>query len=413
MPGIKPFAGYLVSAEKASAVVSPAYDSVSAEQRRQFAEQNPGNFLNTMRLLEDYPEGTRPPQHELLETNRSNLHRLLSDGSFDLLPRPSLFLYQLDTGEHVQTGVVCEIGISEYEQDRVRRHESTRRDKEDLLVDYLDVVGAVSSPICLTYAGDNRIDRLVDRLCREPADLEFSSEDGIRHRIWSVPEAAGSGQLTAFFREISTVYLTDGHHRAASSHRYAERMRERQACTEDASCSQLLVVLFPDDQLRLLPFHRCIRDMNGRTVPQLIAELERNFVVEELSGCPSFQPARHGEFGMFLRDTWYRLSVKPGHLDTGDPVRSLDVVILQDLVLDSILGIKDMRSDSRLDYIAGVGGMESIRNKVSEGWEIVFTCHATSIDQLMAVADAGALMPPKSTYFDPKPRSGIFVRIRS
>ncbi len=413
MPGIKPFAGYLVSAEKASAVVSPAYDSVSAEQRRIFAEQNPGNFLNTMRLLEDYPEDARPLQHELLQTNRSNLHRLLSDGSFDLLDRPSLFLYQLDTGEHVQTGVVCEIGIDEYEQNRVRKHESTRQDKEDLLVDYLDVVGAASSPICLTYSGDGRINRLVGRICHGPADLEFSSEDGVRHRIWPVSDEADSRRLTDFFREVGTVYLTDGHHRAASSHRYAERMRARQTGTGDSSFDQLLVVLFPNDQLRLLPFHRCTRDMNGRSVTQLIEELEQNFVVEELPGYTVFQPSQHGEFGMFVQETWYRLNVKPGCLNTGDPVRSLDVSVLQDLILDSVLGIKDMRSDSRLDYIAGVSGMEGIRSKVSEGWKVVFTCHATSIDQLMAVADAGSLMPPKSTYFDPKPRSGIFVRIRS
>jgi uncharacterized protein (DUF1015 family) len=412
MPKIKSFDGYLVNVDQAQAVVSPAYDSVSPEQRRKFAEENPHNFLNTMRLMEDFPDDSQPTQDELLELNRKNLQSLLKDGSFDCLPSPCLFLYQLDTGSHVQTGVVCEVGVDEYEQGKVRKHENTRSDKEDLLANYQKVVGASSSPICLTYAQSFDIDHYVSSLIDGPADLEFVSEDNVTQKVWCIEDASQQAELTRLFATIEITYLTDGHHRAASGRRYAEIMREQSGNQGDEPYNQMLVALFPDNQLNLLPFHRCVKDLNGLSIDELLNKLEQSFVVTKAQSQISFEAHEHGEFGMFVHDTWYRLVVKPEYVDQTDPVNSLDVAILQNLILDPVLGIKDMRSDNRLDYVAGVSGEQGIRQKCSEGWEVVFACFATSIDQLMHVADAGALMPPKSTYFDPKPRSGIFVRLK-
>ncbi|WP_424946209.1 DUF1015 domain-containing protein [Candidatus Spongiihabitans sp.] len=420
MPKIKAFAGYLVNAARAKQVVSPAYDSVSPQQRRQFAEANPQNFLNTMRLLEDFPADARPTQSQLLSSNKANLDKLLDDGSYEKLKTPCLFVYQLGSGAHVQTGVVCEIGIEEYEKGLVRKHENTRSDKEDLLTRYQKVVGVSSSPICLAYSQSDAIDDYVARLIEKPDDLEFISEDGaeqvVKQRVWRIENSVEQQKLIALFSKIEVTYLTDGHHRAASGYRYAEMMREqhnnRGGNHGDEPYNQLLVALFPDNQLNLLPFHRCVKDLNGLDETQIVAALRACFAVKKLRGQTAFDASQHGEFGMYINQNWYRLNVLPQCIEQTDPVNSLDVTLLQNLILEPIFGIKDMRGDARLDYIAGVSGDAGIKQKCSEGWKVVFACYATSIEQLMKVADADLLMPPKSTYFDPKPRSGIFVRLK-
>ncbi len=412
MTRIKAFDGYLVNASRASEVVSPAYDSVSPEQRRLFAEQNPHNFLNTMRLLEDYPADNQPSSEQLLLNNKSSLDKLLQDGSFDLLPHQCMFLYQLQSGEHVQTGLVCEVGVEEYEQGKLRKHENTRSDKEDLLTNYQKVVGASSSPICLTYPQNDAIDKVINQFLENDPDLEFISEDGVIQKIWCVENSNDQQHLMDLYSNIDVTYLTDGHHRAASGRRYAEFMREENGNTGDEPYNHFLVALFPDNQLNLLPFHRCVKDLNGLSETQIVEALGKCFDVKHLSDQTGFESSQHGEFGMYINNNWYQLNLKPECVDRSDPVNSLDVTLLQNLILDPILGIKDMRSDPRLDYVAGVSGNEGILQKCSEGWAVIFACYATSIEQLMDVADVDALMPPKSTYFDPKPRSGIFVRLK-
>ena len=412
MPEIKPFDGFLINADHAREVVSPAYDSVSPQQRRIFAENNPRNFLNTMRLLEDLPDETRPTAEQLLLSNKENLDKLLADGSFDALEQPCLFIYQLDTGEHVQSGVVCEVPVREYEQGAMRKHENTRSDREDLLAQYQAVVGASSSPICLTYNQNPDIDRCVQQIIENRPDLEFSGTDGVHQRIWGIADRKLQARLVELFGPIKTTYLTDGHHRAASGYRYARIMRDKYGNTGDEPWNQLLVALFPDNQLELLPFHRCVKDSNGLTETAIVDALKTCFEVRKLSDQTGLEPTRHGEFGMYLNNGWYRLNVKPEYAKRDNPVESLDVTILQNLILEPILGITDMRSNPRLGYIAGTNTDEDVKQKCEEGWDLVFTCHATSMSQLMDVADSGALMPPKSTCFDPKCRSGIFVRLK-
>ena len=412
MPRIKAFDGFLVSADRAADVVSPAYDAVSPEQRRIFAEAHPSNFLNTMRLLEDFAEENRPSPDDLLNLNKQNLDKLLSDGSFDAVDQPCLFIYQLETDSHTQTGVVCEVGVNEYEDQKLRKHENTRSDKEDLLAQYQKVVGVSSSPICLTYAQRPEIKAYLEAKTSTDSDLDFTSEDGVRQKVWCVESPEEQQQLVDLFAPIEITYLTDGHHRAASGQRFAEMMRQEHGNNGDEPHNQLLVALFSDRQLNCLPFHRCVKDLNGMSEEQLVAALEQDFEVEAVSHNPDFAPTAHGQFGMLVNDNWYSLTIKEGRVNTSNPVSSLDVSILQDFILDPVLGIKDMRSDKRLDYVAGVSGNEGLRQKMSEGWAVCFACFATSIDQLMMVADAGELMPPKSTYFDPKARSGIFVRRR-
>lgn len=416
MPLIKAFDGYLVKPAFAATVVSPAYDSVSAEQRRQFAEANPDNFINTMRLQEDFAEHERPTYEQLLATNQQQLQALLNKGAFNELSEPGMFIYQLGSQHHLQTGIVCEVGVDDYENGRLKKHENTRRAKEDLLARYQEVVGASSSPICLTYCSNADIDACIQQLIQHQPDLDFTTDDGEIQRVWRITAPAQLQRLQQLFESVDDTYLTDGHHRAASGQRYAELMRQRHGNTTEAPYNQLLVALFPDYQLNLLPFHRCVRDLNGLSVEALLQALTERFDVEAQHDGEVYQPEGHGEFGMWVNQQWYRLirrnNTAPADHTAANPVDTLDVSILQNDILDPILGIEDVRDDSRLGYIAGVSGDAGIQQTIEEGWALVFTCYATSIQQLMDVADANALMPPKSTYFDPKPRSGIFVRLK-
>lgn len=421
MPRIRAFDGYLVDPAHAAQVVSPAYDAVSPSMRRQFAEENPQNFLNTMRLREDFPIDAQPSVENLLALNKARLDELLSNGSFNHFTQPSMFIYRLSADNHTQTGVVCEVAVDEYHHGRVRKHENTRSDKEDLLMRYQQVVGVSSSPICIAHPRDEAIEKLLDEATQQPPMLDFISPDGVAQKVWRIQNAAQQ-ELQDLFERIKITYLTDGHHRAAAGWRYAQTRRghdenhaENQANNqasdhENEPYNQLLVALFSAEQLSLLPFHRAVKDLNGLSEEALVSALNKDFIVQEMSDCATFEPARHGEFGMLLDTRWYRLRIREQLVDAADPVHSLDVSLLQNHILEPLLGIADTRSDPRLDYVSGVAGGEGLRQKCADGWAVCFACFATSIAQLMAVADAGALMPPKSTYFTPKANSGIFIR---
>ena len=409
MPRIRAFDGYLVDPAHAVEVVSPAYDAVSPQMRREFADAHPRNYINTMRLLADFPADAQPTVDELLAYNKANLDALLSGGAFNRIEKPCLFIYQLATDTHCQTGVVCEVSVDEYAHGRLRKHENTRSDKEDLLALYQRVVGVSSSPICLAHAHDDGVERALAELTAAPPALDFVSGDGVAQRVWRIDDAAAQRRLQDLFARIDTTYLTDGHHRAAAGWRYARMRRESGTNRGDEPYNQLLVALFSARQLNLLPFHRAVADLNGLSEMQLVDALQRDFEVQAVAG-ESFAPSRHGEFGMLVGDRWYRLRMREGLIDADDPADSLDVSILQHHILAPLLGIADMRSDPRLDYVSGVSGNDGLRRKCADGWAVCFACFATSIDQLMKVADAGGLMPPKSTYFDPKARSGIFIR---
>ncbi|MGI9319556.1 MAG: DUF1015 domain-containing protein [bacterium] len=412
MPRIKAFEGYLIKNEYAAETVAPEYDTVPAEQRRAFADANPDNFINTMRLREDFNPASPPSPDELLEFNRRNLQRLLKEGFFSQINKPCIYIYQLIHGQNEQTGVVCEISADEYEHGHVRKHENTRRDREDLLAHYQKVVGVASCPISLAYPENPAIDEFIKQQVQQPPMLDFTTGDDVHQRVWCIEDNATQQQFSTLFEQVENTYLTDGHHRAASGWRYAEMMRESSGNTGDEPYNQLLVALFSDHELNLLPFHRCVRDFGETTPEEFLNALDENFEVSVPENQDAFEPDQHGEFGMFLDSTWFRLRVRPEIVDQDDPVASLDVSILQDRILGPLLDIHDFRSDPRLGYVPGVEGKEGLEQKVREGWAVSFACFATSMDQLMHVADAHALMPPKSTYFDPKTRSGVFVRLK-
>lgn len=411
MPHISAFDSWLVKQEHASKTVAPSYDAVSARERQKFAIKNPDNFLNTMRLMEDFRDDERPERDELLLRNRRVLDRLLDSESFEYQCEPSLFLYQLVFGKHTQTGVVCEVPINEYDSGNIRKHEKTLIDKESLLANYLRVVGVSSSPICLTYPQSDSIDTLVSQICEQRATLNFQSFDSVEQRIWQIQDPNTQSELIDLFSNIKITYLTDGHHRAASGSRFSKTILNESDGQASPSTQKLLVALFPNNQLRLLPFHRSVRDFNGKNAQQILEELAEDFKITRLNQ-DRFVSCHHGEFGLFLESEWYRLEFRHNISNFTNPVDQLDATILQNYILGPVFGIQESRNDPRLEYVPDVGGENVIRDKVAEGWPVILVMHAASIEQLMAVADANELMPPKSTYFDPKPRSGIFVRRR-
>ncbi len=412
MTRIRAFDGLLVKKSRVETVVSPAYDSLSPDQRHSFAVEHPQNYINAMHSLDEYPENSRPTLQELLAINSANLKKMLERGDFEPLPRPAIFVYTLAADDHQQTAVVCEIPIEHYDTGKVLKHEHTRSDKEDLLVQYLDVVGASSSPVCLAYKDNADINALLKKTTAStPPLLNFCAHDDVEQVLWRIEDAQVIQHLQELFSKIEKTYLTDGHHRFAACSRYAHKCRSRNSSySADDRFNYVLVALLSADELRILPFNRCVRDLNGMNTAQFLRRMAENFAVEPVTGTDAAPDKLH-QFGMYVENKWYRLTPRFLPCSKQNPVNLLDVTILQEQILNPILGIADARSDKRLDYVAGDAGLAGVEQKSAQGWAVGFACHPTTMVQLMQVADSGAVMPPKSTFFDPKMRSGLFLRL--
>ena len=408
MPTLRPFAAWLVEPAFAGEVVAPAYDSLTPQERYEFAEAHPRSYLNAMRALEEFPPGRRPTLEELLAANADTLERFLSEGRFRYRAEPCLYLYRMEVGDDVQTGVVGEVSVEDYRRGLLKKHENTRSDREDRLARYLYTVGAASSPVSLAYRQDDAVDAMVAAEVGGPPALVYDADDGVRHCIWRIEDEARNARLAEAFAAIPCAYLTDGHHRCAATSRYAaQREEENPAHSGDEPYNFMLAALFPHDQLRIHPFNRCVRDLDGSRPEVFMETLRDAFEVTPIES-GELRSDEPGCFSMRLDERFYRLRVRPG-IVPDDPAGSLDVNILQERILRPLLGIEDPRSDPRLDYRPGDFDPQSLGRLRDEGWRLAFATCPPSIDALMAVADAGETMPPKSTFFVPKLRSGIFV----
>ncbi len=415
MPTVLPFRGYLVAPERVCDVVAPAYDALTPAQRNRYAREHPDNYVNAMRSLEEFPAAERPSLDELLEENRRNLESLLAQGAFRDTGAPCLFVYRLRADGHEQVGLVGEVPVAEYDLDVIKKHEYTQTNREDQLARYNDVVGAASSPVCLTYTHHPGIDAVTRQIMKSPPAIDFVADDGVAQSIWCVDDAGVQESLQQHFKEVGEAYLTDGHHRAAAGSRFAHMRQQRNPNHTGAEpYNYLLVVLFPDDQMRILAYNRYVKDLNGLGADELLELLSQRFEVEHLgdSADSDAAPSRPREFAMLLEEQWYRLRVDPSSIAEADPVDSLDISILHDRILGPILGIADVRCDDRCESISGASGMAGLAERCRDEGGVAFACHPVTIQQLMAVADARRVMPPKSTWFDPKVRSGLFLRLR-
>ena len=399
MAFIHPFEGYLVAPEWAGVVVAPAYDSLTPEERRQYADQHPENYLNAMRGVDEYASGEAPSLSALLERNARFVRRYVEAGRFVAQP-PCVLVYRLASDGHVQRGVVAEMSIGAYLDGRIRRHEFTHVAREDALAQYIDGVRTASRPVSLGFRADEGIRERIDAVTGTGPAVSLTTEDGVEHDIWVVRGADAHALIDAF-GPVSGAYLTDGHHRCAATARFS---------TAGAD-ARLLVVLFPHDELRILPYHRVVRDLGGHSTESFLTRLAESFVVEPLpnDGTGTARPRARGEFAVHVDGRWHRFRLAGDEARPPEPADAIDAAILQARVIGPLIGIPDPRNDERLGYMSGAGGLDSLERACREGWRAAFALHPTSMAELVAVADAGQVMPPKSTWFDPKPRSGFFM----
>ena len=409
MAKLKPFKAWRPRTDVCSQVASPPYDVLSSDEAREMAADNPLSFLHVVKPEIDLEPGTDVYAPEVYATGAANLKRLIDEGTLVLDEIPALYLYRQRMGDHVQTGLVAGASVDEYEADLIKKHEHTRPVKEDDRTRHIDALDANTGPVFLTYKAQPGIDALVEKITGSEPAYDFVAADGIQHVVWVVDDSGERDALLAAFDGVPELYVADGHHRSAAGTRIRALRRDANpGHTGDEAYNYFLSVIFPDNQMKILDYNRIVRDLNGLDEGQVIEAIKERF---EVTPTDDGRPTRQRCFGMYLGGQWYRLTAKDGSFPADDPVESLDVAILQNNLLAPILGVGDPRSDERIDFVGGIRGLEELERRVGTGeWMVAFALHPTSIDQLFAVADAGLVMPPKSTWFEPKLRSGLIVR---
>jgi uncharacterized protein (DUF1015 family) len=409
MARIEAFRALRPRPELAPRVASPPYDVLSSEEAREMASGNPISFLHVNKPEIDLPPDTNPYDPRVYAKGAENLQRLITDGVFLRDQSPALYLYRQHMGEHVQTGLVAGASIDEYEADLIKKHEHTRRVKEDDRTRHVDALNANTGPVFLTYVARSEINALVDRLTAGSPTYDFVARDGIRHALWVIDNPTDRDALIEAFQRVPALYVADGHHRSAAAVRIRQQRRDSNPShSGNEAYNFFLSVIFPHDQMMIMDYNRVVRDLNGLDPVALKDRVRERFEIEPSQ---SGKPGSRRVFGMYLDGQWHLLRAKEGCYPAHDPVRSLDVAILQDNVLEPVLGIEDPRSDERIDFVGGIRGLGELERLVDSGkWAVAFALYPTSITQLFAVADADMVMPPKSTWFEPKVRSGLIVR---
>jgi uncharacterized protein (DUF1015 family) len=382
---------------------------LSSAEAREMAADNPLSFLHVVKPEIDLEPDTDIYSDAVYAKGAENLQRLIDGGILRREEEPALYLYRQKMGDHVQTGLVAGASVDEYEADLIKKHEHTRPVKEDDRTRHVDALNANTGPVFLTYRARAEIDELVERLTAAQPTYDFVASDGIQHVLWVVDRADERDALVDAFDRVPELYVADGHHRSAAGTRIRALRRDANPeHTGNEPYNFFLSVIFPDDQMMILAYNRVVKDLFGLDTAEFLDTIRKNFEVTRVA---DGRPDETGVFGMYLDGVWYRLAAKPEGIPAEDPVNSLDVAVLQNNLLAPVLGIGDPRSDERIDFVGGIRGLTELERRVDSGdWAVAFALHPTSIDQLFAVADAGLVMPPKSTWFEPKLRSGLIVR---
>jgi uncharacterized protein (DUF1015 family) len=406
MAVIRPFNALRPAAECAPRVAAVPYDVVNTEEARALASGNPWSFLHASRPEIDLPDGTPIYSDDVYAKAGANFDTLKKECPLEPEGEASLYLYRLIMGNHEQIGVVACCSVDEYDSDVIRKHERTRRDKEDDRTRHMLVLRAQTGPVLLTYRAQPNIDSLVSEALQQNEPLyDFVANDDIRHTIWRVPNP---GAFVEAFAGVPNLYIADGHHRAASASRARAQLKEHGfSFIGNEEYNFFQCVIFPDKQLQILPYNRIVRDLNGMSPAGFLSELGKAFKVTD--GAPP-SPKERGQWSMYLDGSWYGLALSDDDARPEGVVESLDVSILQERLLDPILGIKDVRTDKRIDFVGGIRGTEELEKLANEGKAAVaFSLYPTTIDDLLRVSDAGQIMPPKSTWFEPKLRDGLLI----
>ncbi|MDR2696970.1 MAG: DUF1015 family protein [Holophagales bacterium] len=410
MSRIKPFRAFRPKAEFAADIASVPYDVINSKEARQLASGNPRSFLRVGRPEINLPEGVDEHSDEVYAAAVKALQGFIKEGTLFQENKPCFYIYQQRMGGHVQAGLVCLCSVKEYESNLIKKHEYTRKDKEDDRTRHVTEQGANAEPVFLTYPALPYIDSLVNKARETKPVYDITTSDEIGHTVWVINDESVIYSLTNLFSGIPALYIADGHHRTAAAIRYGQARRA--AAGTDAvgeeSFEYFMAAVFPHNQLKVMDYNRVVKDLNGLTKDQFLTKAREKF---EISPSTTRAPNSIHTFGMYLDGQWHTLTAKPGTWNANDHVKSLDVSILQDNLLQPILGIQDPRTDTRIDFIGGIRGMEELEKRVREGAAVAFAMFPTSLEELMAVSDAGQIMPPKSTWFEPKLRSGLLVRV--
>ena len=407
MPLIKAFPGLRPSADRAADVAAPPYDVMSEAEARTMVAGKPWSFLHISRPEVDLPEGTDPYAPEVYAKAAENLEKMVDEGVLARDPSACYYVYRLTMGDHVQTGLVAAASVDAYDHDRIKKHEFTRPKKEDDRVRQIDALDAQTGPVFLVYPSQQELDSILVAAAEADADLDVTALDGVRHQVWLISDDERIARVGELFDGMTSLYVADGHHRSAAASRVAaQRKAGNNGHTGDEPYNYFLTVIFPHNQMQILPYNRVVRDLNGLDVETF---LDRIKVIFEVKACAqAFSPSKRTEFGMYLVGQWYELRVEPDRVPWDDPVSSLDVSILAGELIEPILGISDPRRDERIDFVGGIRGLEELERRVDSGeMGVAFSMYPTSMEALMAVADAGEVMPPKSTWFEPKLADGL------
>jgi uncharacterized protein (DUF1015 family) len=384
---------------------------VNVAEAQDLVRGNPLSFLHVEKAEIDVPTVNGVEDRRVYERAKENLAALMRQGILVAEKTDVFHLYRQRMGKHVQTGLVACVALAEYETGRIKRHEFTREDKECERTLHIDTVGAQTGPVFLTYRGREEIDRLVERVVARTPEYDFEADDGVEHAVWTLREPTEIREIREGFASVETLYIADGHHRAAAA-AAVSRLRSAQnpADRGDEQHHFLLAVLFPHDQIRIMDYNRAVRDLNGLSEAEFLDRIGERFEISDRF--PEKSPRRPHEFGMYLNGNWRLLTARTGILVEDDPVAGLDVSLLQENLLRPVLGIRDQRTDTRIEFIGGIRGMSELERLVDRaGFAVAFSLYPPTVGEMMAVADAGRIMPPKSTWFEPKLRSGLFVHL--
>ena len=406
---LKPFKAVRPKDEYASQVGALPYDVMNSEEAREMVKDKPYSFLHVDKAEVDLPKGIDIYSAEVYEKAKENLEALSANGICKQDEKPMLYIYRQIMNGREQTGIVGCTAVDDYINNVIKKHEFTRADKEADRIRHVDTLDANTGPIFLTHRENKTVSDITENWKNAHAPVyDFVSDDGVAQTVWVIDNDAVVDTLVKEFAEIPYLYIADGHHRCASAVRVGERRRGEGEYDKDAEFNFFLSVIFPCDQLKIMDYNRVMADLNGNTSEEFIAKMGEKFVVEEADESP-YSPKERHTFGMYLDNKWYKVTAKPEYINENDPVECLDVSILQNNLITPILNITDPRTDKRIDFVGGIRGLGELERRCAEGMKLAFAMYPTSLNELMDIADAGKVMPPKSTWFEPKLLSGLFI----
>jgi len=391
-------------------VASYPYDVLNSEEARELVKDNPYSFLHVVKPEVDLPEGIDLYSEQVYNKARENYNKFITEGILIQEDSPKLYIYRQTMQFQEQYGIVGCVSVDDYNNDVIKKHEHTRPKKEDDRIKHVDVTNANAGPIFLTFRAKKAIDGLVARVVDNLPIYDFVAPDGIGHAVWIVEDDVIADEIIKEFTNIDYLYIADGHHRSASAAKVANK---RRAANPDYIGEEeynfFLAVLFPDYQLNIMDYNRVLKDLHGHTDKELFRALEDLFSVEKV-GSSQYKPKQKGEIGMYFEKEWYKLTIKSEKMDANDPVKSLDISYVQDNLLSPFFGIENPRTSEDIDFIGGIRGLDELEKLVnSRKFQVAFAMYPTSVEELINIADSGKVMPPKSTWFEPKLRSGLLV----